>query len=86
MAVEAVKPYTDIKELNAEQLFELTQQIWGAIRNGIITGKIDEESFYAGRPQIEAVADALKMKFFFIPTCTYNEAVKIADGQSGHTV
>lgn len=89
MGVQPVTPYQDIKELSAEQLYKLSQDIWTAIRNGIITGKIDPEEFRVGRPQIEAVADALKMKFFFIPTVTYNDAVKIADGQtieSSHTI
>jgi hypothetical protein len=76
--MEPVTPYENVKELSAEQLFELTQQIWGAIRNGIVTGQIDPEEFRAGRPQIEAVADALKMKFFFVPTQTYHDAVKLS--------
>lgn len=77
---EPVKPYENIKELGAEQLFELSQRIWGSLRNSIITGQIDPEEFRVGRPQIEAVADALKMKFFFIPTMTYNDATEIAEG------
>jgi hypothetical protein len=76
------KPYENIAALSAEQLFEITQQVWGAIRNGIITGQIDPDEFRVGRPQIEAVADALKMKVFFIPTCIYNEAARLS-GDNG---